>query len=374
MMEADHMSTQAVGALDTKPHLGLHLRQRLTPQASAERVADYGQLSDKSDRAAAGSADGRSGLRLVTWANQQKLDPAATLFGAVSGGFRGVQFRPARFAKRQTAAWRGLSGEVVRIVSQDPFESDYHGPCHLLILYTQAARHRGESVVEDLPRSTLHDLSGKLTFVPAGRRFRELQEPRVFMRATYLYIDPRSPLVEREAAFAETELAPRLFFDDPVLRQTALKLEALIESGPSGSRLYAEALGSVLAHELLRLNSGTVQAEPLMRGGLAGWQRRLVAQYIEDNMREQISLAELAELAQLSVFHFSRAFKQSFGMPPHRYHTSQRIERAKILLAKPNQSVTEIALDMGFSDTSSFTATFRKSAGRTPTEYRRSVV
>jgi AraC family transcriptional regulator len=259
-------------------------------------------------------------------------------------------------------------------VSQDSFESDYHGPCHLLVLYTQAARHRGESLVEGLPRSTLHDFSDKLTFVPAGRRFRESQEPRVFTRATYFHIDPRGPLVEREAAFAETELAPRLFFDDPVLRQTALKLEALIEAGPSGSRLYAEALGIVLAHELLRLNGGTAPAEPPIRGGLAGWQRHAVTRYIEENVSQQISLAKLAELAQLSVFHFSRAFKQSFGMPPHRYHASRRIERAKILLAKPNQSVTEIALDMGFSDTSSFTAAFRKLAGRTPTEYRRSVV
>jgi AraC family transcriptional regulator len=60
-------------------------------------------------------------------------------------------------------------------------------------------------------------------------------------------------------------------------------------------------------------------------------------------------------------------------MPPHRYHTSRRIERAKILLAKLSQSVTEIALDIGFSDTSSFTAAFRKWTGRTPTEFRRSV-
>ncbi len=210
--------------------------------------------------------------------------------------------------------------------------------------------------------------------MPAGRRFRESQEPRASTRATYFHIDPGSALVEPEAAFAEAELAPRLFFDDPVLRQTALKLEALIEAGRPGSRLYAEALGSVLAHELLRLNGGTVRSEPPMRGGLAGWQRRLVTQYIEENMSEHISLGELAELAQLSVFHFSRAFKQSFGMPPHRYHTSRRIEQAKTLLAKPNQSVTEIALDMGFSDTSSFTAAFRKFAGRTPTEFRRSIV
>jgi AraC family transcriptional regulator len=312
---------------------------------------------------------------LVRSTNRHEYDrDAAALIGPGSDGFQAVRFQPARLASRQTAAWRGLSGEVIRMVSQDSFECDYHGPCHLLILYRQAARDRGESVVEGMPPSTLHDFSDKLTFIPAGRRFRESQEPRVFTRATYIHIDPRGPLVEHEAAFFQTELTPRLFFDDPVLRQTALKLEALIEAGPAGSRLYAEALGVVLAHELLRLNKGAVRAEPPTRGGLAGWQRRSVAQYIEENVSEQISLTKLAALAQLSVFHFARAFKQSFGLPPHRYHASRRIERAKILLAKPNQSVTEIGLNMGFSDTSAFTAAFRKLAGRTPTDYRRSVV
>lgn len=291
---------------------------------------------------------------------------------SASKGARAVQFRPARVAKRQAAEWRGLSGEVIRIASQDSFESDYQGPCHLLVFYTQAVRHKGESIVEGLPRSTLHDFSGKLTFVPAGRRFQELQEPRVLTRATYFHIDPRGPLIEQDAVFGEAELAPRLFFDDPVVRQTVLKLEGLIEAGPSGSRLYAEALGMVLVHELLRLNGGALLPAP-KRGGLAGWQQRSVAQYIEENLSEQISLAELAQLVHLSVFHFSRAFKQSFGMPPHRYHTRRRIERAKVFLASLSQSVTEIAFDTGFSDTSSFTAAFRKWTGRTPTEYRRSV-
>jgi AraC family transcriptional regulator len=305
---------------------------------------------------------------------QEHNREAAALIDAQSDGFQSLQFRPARLATRLTAAWRGLSGEAIRIVSQDSFECDYQGPCHLLVLYRQAVRDRGESIVDGLPPSSLHDFSDKLTFVPAGRRFRESQEPRVLTRATYIYIDPRGPLVEHEAAFFQTELAPRLFFDDPVLRQTALKLEMLIEAGRLSSRLYAEALGVVLAHELLRLNKGAVQPESPTRGGLAGWQRRSVAQYIEENVSEQISLTKLAELAELSVFHFSRAFKQSFGVPPHRYHASRRIERAKILLTKPNRSVTEIGLDMGFSDTSAFTAAFRKLAGRTPTEYRRSVV
>jgi hypothetical protein len=109
---------------------------------------------------------GPSRIVLVTPTDRREPARDATaLIVSESDGFRGVRFQPARLAKRQTAAWRGLSGEVIRIVSQDSFESDYHGPCHLLVLYTQAARHRGESTIEGLPRSTLHDFSGKLTFV-----------------------------------------------------------------------------------------------------------------------------------------------------------------------------------------------------------------
>jgi AraC family transcriptional regulator len=60
-------------------------------------------------------------------------------------------------------------------------------------------------------------------------------------------------------------------------------------------------------------------------------------------------------------------------MPPYRYLTSRRIDRAKVLLAERKLSVTEIGLDVGFSETSSFTSAFRKLTGETPTEYRRSL-
>jgi AraC family transcriptional regulator len=289
--------------------------------------------------------------------------------------FSGVQFHPADLAKRQTAAWHGLSGEIVRIIRQEPFESSYCGRSHLLIAYERAARDHGESTADGLPRSTLRDFSDKLTFVPAGHRFHESQNPRVPMRATYLYIDPEHQLIGSKVDFTTVELAPRLFFESPVLWQTALKLKALIEGGAAASRLYAEALGVVLAHEVLRLQAGMAgPIEPPVRGGLAGWQRRLVTQFLEDNLAEQISLSRLAQLAQLSPYHFCRAFKQSFGMPPHRYHTTRRIERAKMLLAKPTASVTAVAMEVGFRETSSFTAAFRKLAGATPTQYRRNLL
>ena len=130
----------------------------------------------------------------------------------------------------------------------------------------------------------------------------------------------------------------------------------------------------MLAHELLRLQQGSAPAKQLVRGGLAAWQQRMVTTYIEEHLAEPILLATLAGLAGLSTYHFCRAFKQSFGLPPHRYHTSRRIEHAKTLLAKPALSVTNIGMRVGFSETSSFTAAFRKATGLTPSAHHRSLV
>jgi AraC family transcriptional regulator len=103
------------------------------------------------------------------------------------------------------------------------------------------------------------------------------------------------------------------------------------------------------------------------------WQRRLVAQHVEEHLAERLPIARLAKLARLSRFHFCRSFRHSFGLSPHRYHLHRRAERAKTLLANPAFSVTAIALDLGFRETSSFSTTFRKLVGRTPTDCRRSL-
>ena len=166
------------------------------------------------------------------------------------------------------------------------------------------------------------------------------------------------------------QLEPRLFFEDTDLLATAEKLMLAVEGAEADGSAYCQALGLVLAHELARSRPGGAEKKPTIRGSLASWQQRTVTSYIEQHPAEPITLAELAGL---STYHFCRAFRQSFGVPPHRYHTRKRIEQAKMMLAKRIHSVTDIGLALGFSETSSFTAAFRKATGFTPTGYHRSL-
>ena len=282
-----------------------------------------------------------------------------------------VAFSPPSIVKRQTARWRGLQAEILRVTEPEPFEYGFRAPAHLLIACERAERYQGVTEVEGLPVSTLHEYSRKLTFIPAGSGFHGWQRPRVLAEAIYFYIDPDGPLLSPELGFRDIEFKPRLFFFDQDLWDTASKLKAQVEN-PTDP-LYAEALSIVLLHELLRLNNGVATTTPLARGGLAAWQQKRVARYIEEHLSDTIPLTALADMVELSPYHFARAFKHSFGVPPHRYHMTRRVAQAKVLLTRSAVTVTEIALKVGFSETSSFTAAFRKLTGYSPTEFRRSL-
>jgi len=207
--------------------------------------------------------------------------------------------------------------------------------------------------------------------VPARHRFYGWQTPRVLTRVTYIYIDLPDRLFDRGSGIACPAISPRLFFFDQAVWDTALKLKAEVGNSDPWSREYAETLSLVLTHELFRLERTAPSAARPVRGGLPTWQQKRVVEFIEEHLAEEISLAALAELVDLSLYHFARAFTQSFGAPPHRYHMARRMDRAKSLLQRPTLSVTQIGARIGFRETSSFTRAFRKFTGLTPTEYRR---
>jgi AraC family transcriptional regulator len=278
-----------------------------------------------------------------------------------------VEVTPTEPVKRLGIGWQWWFSESVHVPIGSKIEFRFQGPAHLLALYNEGMRKSGETWIDDLYSSRLRSFVHKLTFVPAGCAYREWHETGAATRLTFLYLDP--------AAFrksdGECRLQPRIYFEDSLVWETAAKLRFAIEGGETKSLPYLEALSGVLAHELSRVNQDVVREPTLSRGGLAGWQKRAVIGYIEEHLGEQVCLLKLAELARLSLYHFCRAFKQSFGIPAYQYQVQRRMETAKLLLADRTTSVTDIALSLGYAQTSSFSSAFRKTTGWAPTVYRR---
>jgi AraC family transcriptional regulator len=284
-----------------------------------------------------------------------------------------VRISPPEVATRRTVTGHGMAAESVQSASRNKIQYRFRAPMHLLVMYEKGERRNGETFVEGLPRSTLRNLERKLTFVPAGHEYHEWQEARGHTRIMLFYFDPAKLKINLELGVSDISLGPRLLFEDATLWHTALKLKALVDSLASGDRLYFETLGSLLVHELVRLSRGIPSVQPRVRGGLTPWQQRIITAYMEQHVNERIPLATLAHLVRLSPCHFSRVFKQSLGMPPHRYQTDRRMEHAKLLLAERAVSVTEIGLTIGFSSPNAFATAFRKATGLAPTDYRRSL-
>jgi len=282
-----------------------------------------------------------------------------------------VDISPGRSIKRHTAEWSGASAEVIRVTHHAPITMHFQAPAHLLIGYMHGARRDGETVVGATHRSTVKDTAKKFTFVPAGYEYRESFDPRALPEIALFYLDADCTAIDPQSGQTMAPLVPRLHFADPVLWETMSKLCATVEESGNEDRPYLAAIGAVLAHELRRLGRGIRAADAPARGGLAAWQQRVALEYIEENVADEISLAQLSEMVRLSPHHFCRAFRQSIGQPPGRYHGHRRIARAKALLGSSMQSVTEIGLSLGYSETSSFTAAFRRATGITPTAFRR---
>ena len=211
--------------------------------------------------------------------------------------------------------------------------------------------------------------SGNVCITPAGQAISARWD--VPLENMGFSLDP--DFVARTAV--ENHFSPNFEFqevyrkDDALIQNIGLTLlDDSAANTPSG-KLFTDSLIQTLTLHLLTNYSTTLVRLPA-NGGLSGYRFRRVREFINANLDQDLSLAELAGVAELSQFHFARAFRKTAGMTPQHYVMQQRIERAKQLLAEPELPIVEISLRTGFKNQSHFTTLFRKFTNLTPRSWR----
>ena len=163
-------------------------------------------------------------------------------------------------------------------------------------------------------------------------------------------------------------------FQDPLVAEIAFAIVSEMRAQTAGGRLLTETLAISLAARLMQRHSGLPLDKDFVRLSNRGLDRRRltrVKEFIAANLERELTIAQLAEVASLSQFHFARAFKAAVGQSPHQYVSAYRLDHAKELLTRWDHSLLDIAVALNFSSQANFTRAFRKSTGMTPGEFRR---
>jgi AraC family transcriptional regulator len=158
---------------------------------------------------------------------------------------------------------------------------------------------------------------------------------------------------------------------DPVFMNAGCSLLPALERPQETSRLFVDHMAFALNTHLAQAYGGMRIMPAQVRGGLAPWQVRRTEEFLDAALGADVSLRQLAGECQLSLSHFTRAFKRTMGLPPHRWLLNRRIEKAQAMLLRSNLPLAEIALASGFSGQSHFTRVFSARVGATPGAWRR---
>jgi AraC family transcriptional regulator len=243
---------------------------------------------------------------------------------------------------------------------------DYQGPAwHTLSCYLD-----GGTGTFRRERPHAKGAPDKLCILPAGHESAWVINGEI--RLAHLYISPQRfaqsalTLLDREPR--ELQLNEATFLDDPQQARRFRQLSRLNWSEP-GERLLTSSLAHAMLDHALLTQVGR-RSGLRLKGGLAPRLRRLLVEHIEQHLDQPISLSQLAGLAALSEYHFARMFRESFGLPPHRYLLGRRLQRARDLLRGSHLALGEIALACGFASASHFSNRFRAEFGGTPGQYR----
>jgi AraC family transcriptional regulator len=226
-------------------------------------------------------------------------------------------------------------------------------------------------------RKPVRPTPGTIWLNPIGAMADEIRIASPELHVLHLYV-PRSAFTRLSEDYDLPRApGPSIHYSsgvhDDVIHQIGLSVLAELERPTAAGRMLVETSSLFLAARLLHAH-----CEMATSKGSPGNQRPLdksrlvrVLAYIEEHLEEDVAVADLAGVACLSVFHFTRAFTATVGVAPHRYLSQRRLEAAKARIADGKQSLCEIALAYQFSSQSSFTRAFRRATGLTPAEYRR---
>ena len=230
----------------------------------------------------------------------------------------------------------------------------------------------GKDLGERRQRVATKGESGNLCITPAGQAISAVwNKPLDNM---LIALDPS--LVNRTAAengFADGfEFGEVYKHSDPLIQHLGLTLLSEADSATPSGRLFSDSLIQTLTLHLLTHYGTSAPMPQSVTGGLSGYKLRRVKEFINENLEEDLGLAEISAVADLSQFHFARAFRKSTGFTPQQFLMQQRIERAKELLSKKDLPIVEVSLRTGFKNQSHFTSLFRKFTSLTPKVWRES--
>lgn len=209
---------------------------------------------------------------------------------------------------------------------------------------------------------------GSITYMPAGVRVWGQAGQPMRIRHLDLHFDPDELSERLSERLDPGRLAqPRIMISNDRIQSLARLIAAECEEPQARHDLYGDGLALALLIDFFQV----ARRQPRRRSALTSWQLRRVTDYMEAHCDGNIRLQDLAALVELSQSHFSHAFKASTGVPPHQWQLQARIRRGQAMLVAGERSLTEIAVDAGFSDQAHFTRVFRRLVGETPAAWRR---
>jgi AraC family transcriptional regulator len=256
-----------------------------------------------------------------------------------------------------------ISAAIVdRAAGETNWQSDHHRIAVALTLQ------RGTAYIDGGPAQSFEFSPGELSFTPSG------VSTRVILPAARLMQTLQSPetydtIISEMIRGGTVHFETRFPINDPLVSQIASTLAHEMESGVL-DRIFVDALNTALAVRIVRHYVDPSKITLAPSNGLSRERLQRVRDYIEAHLDDRLTLSDLAGVACLSPYHFSRSFKQAVGVGPRRYVMERRIDRAKTLMRRTSQPLASIAQETGFADQSHLTAILRREMGMTPGRFR----